>query len=286
MKKSIKLFQKIDDKYALKRLENINVDFDIDNISKISNYRVIMSYSNKNIKDEDLKEKITKFIKIMKSNFPLDYLNNLFNNISWVDIILDSNKKNYKKGTYKIRENKIILVDKNYDQAFFHELLHLTSTNFISTNAVASGFLYKTPEFSFGKALNEGYTELMKYKIFRYEPSSAYKYFFDIAMILDDIIGYEKMEKFYLTANVKGLIEELEVYYTKEEIKDFFINLDFILKLYNEKGIIVEEKINEYKMNISKFLMKAIKKTNMNVNYDLFELSMDAINNSVKQSGR
>lgn len=286
MKKSIKLFQKIDNKYALKKLENINIDFDISNISKISNYRVIMSYSNKNIKDEDLKEKITTFIKIMESNFPLEHLNNLFNNISWVDIVSDSNKKNYKKGTYKLSENKIILVDKNYDQALFHELLHLASTNFISTNAIASGFLYKTPEFSFGKAFNEGYTELMKYKIFGYEPSSAYKYFFDIVMILDDIIGYEKMEKFYLTANVKGLIEELEVYYTKEEIKNFFLNLDFILKLYNEKGIIVEEKINEYKMNISKFLMKAIKKMNMDVNYDLFELSMDIINNPVKQSGR
>ena len=94
-----------------------------------------------------------------------------------------------------------------------------------------------------GLGLNEGYTELIANRYFSNQRTSRllknnYDYKYDlneeyplqvlIASKLEEIVGKTKMESLYLTANLHGLIKELEQYTSREQIDKFLSNMDFL----------------------------------------------------------
>lgn len=86
-------------------------------------------------------------------------------------------------------------------------------------------------KISFGSGINEGYTEYLTKRYFaRYIQNSNYKDLVSFVREIEKIIGYEKMEKLYFHADLKGLILELSKYISEEEIMKFINNVDFYNK--------------------------------------------------------
>ena len=176
-------------------------------------------------------ESIKTFNDVVESNFNSEDLNNYYQNIRRVKI--DSSKLLEKRrmkshniaGQYSSRDNKIQLVD---PETIYHELFHMASTN--------------TPKFigfsqnGIGDALNEGYTEVMSHRYFPNYSYDSYIIQVEIVSQLERIVGKEKMEKLYLTSNLKGLIIELQKYASKEEIERFIANSDYALLLEKSMG--------------------------------------------------
>lgn len=149
-------------------------------------------------------------------------------------------------------------------QTLIHELLHAASTYVSPSNYQHfTGFeqttLYSVPIQNIGKAINEGYTEVITKRLlnlislpispFEYHTQQkdyGYFYFEGIANIIESIVGKEKMMELYFHSDLKGLIKELSKYKKENDIKQFIIDLDFLLKRKNSN----QQQINR----ISEFL--------------------------------
>lgn len=214
----------------------------------------------KRLKTIKLGKDIVLFKENIESNINREYLNNMYNNLK---TIKTKEKIFFLKylllymvgGTYSAKKNLIKINKFLKDRVLNHELLHSASTYYDEENDYAYvGFCqynYKTKNY-IGRALNEGYTELLTSRYFEYSNTCAYSYkvskFF--ASQLETIIGQEKMEEAYFKADLNMIIKELEQYDTRENIISFIKSLDFILKHLNtKKSILLNNKIKNYSNN-------------------------------------
>lgn len=203
--------------------------------------KVIKKYDNIDIikiRRENFGEYIIKFINVIKKNFSNIDLSILYNNLSTIS----TSTKNYNlsnfihrtnvEGAYEPIENKIKLGKDNYYLTIFHELFHASSTIVDSkSNTIFSGFeqINMDNTYLIGEGINEGYTQYLTEKIFNNEEVlKAYSYLVIIAMNVEKIIGKDKMQELYFSANLKGLIDCLLQYKSKEEIYKFINILDCI----------------------------------------------------------
>lgn len=190
---------------------------------------------------------ILYFIDVMEKRFSPSDLVNFYNNINSLHI---KNNVKFKKsntlGSYSYVYNHIKLRCDALT-SIYHELLHLASTKAVG-NVYYSGFAIfdKMKKTSIGVGLNEGYTQLLCKRYFDNSKTARLlttKYGFDtsnkiinnsypfqvlIASKLEEIVGKTKMESLYLTANLHGLIKELEQYTSREQIDKFLSNMDFL----------------------------------------------------------
>lgn len=159
---------------------------------------------------------INKFEEIVK-NF-LTTLHNKSKNFS-VEVFLENYKKtkfniytdsDKKGGFYYPGVRSCTYQIHTYDVSN-HELLHLSSANLKNDFGIYS------------KGLDEGYTSLLAERYFGEKTSDDYIFFKNIMLILERIVGGNRMEKFYFNADVLGLINELKKYTTMEEIDGFFL---------------------------------------------------------------
>lgn len=250
--------------------------------------------SLKNIDYEVLNKKVYDFIYCLKSkmseenyNLLIKVLsNNLINsyeikdNISKLKMIL-----NGTAGTVSYDSKKELFeyylgfnfksIQKNVP---FHELFHLSSIYKKIGNKTICGF--RLPN-GFGRMLNEGYTEHLTRKYFLNNSNeiktASLNYYIseNISSILEEIIGFEYMEKCYLNADINGLILLMNKYISNEESYDLIYNLDIISNddiaqiLYKSSELYCYQNINlrtmynkvmykyDYKLyNIEKTLIK------------------------------
>ena len=112
-----------------------------------------------------------------------------------------------------------------------HELTHAISSGGEYKDTFFVGFHQGTNDVLIGRGLNEGYTEYFnqKYITKGQNKNYSYKYHVQVAKILEFIIGEEKIKSLYLNSNLKGLVDDLAQYISKEKIINFIINLDKIL---------------------------------------------------------
>ena len=110
-----------------------------------------------------------------------------------------------------------------------HELTHASSSGGMHKNTFFCGFSQIRNKIFFAEALNEGYTEYFNQKYITKDKNNGYKYHVQVAKILEFIIGEEKIKSLYLNSNLKGLVDDLAQYISKEKIINFIINLDKIL---------------------------------------------------------
>ena len=228
--------------------------FSINKISKPKNLKKIVipleikkQYDEVSINiDKDTpgfyKATIVNFIEKIEQVFPKEYLTIFINNINELNFknsnFLLSNiigaGTAISVGEYGVKNNKIKVANYKSELPLYHELFHMASS--VYKNGVRySGFriVPKNIFNSIGVGINEGYTELLTERYFGsdYFLSKGYKYLKGISERLEEIVGKEKMEYYYLTANLKGLIDELSKYTDLSMISKFISDTDCIIQL-------------------------------------------------------
>ncbi len=225
------------------------------------NYKYIMTY--------EFGEEIVKFVDVMNNNFSASNLIILYNNINELkirklhlndqkehlkNIVFGKGKTNQTAASYNEYLNRISVSEKDALVDLPHELFHMSSSFYDEDkNVYYSGFSQRARSDikTIGNGFNEGYTELMVFKYFGKKILSSdtcYKYLFEIANNLETIVGKDKMEHFYLTANLKGLVDELTQYVSHDDVMKFIAATDYLLetlnngkKKQNEKDTILEQ---------------------------------------------
>ena len=163
-----------------------------------------------------------------------DFNNLLFcaNNLRNVQVRrdFDLDRLNEMVGTYDSKNNLIVYND---FESLPHEFLHLASApvTLNQQNADFSGFRYGTNDFSFGKGINEGYTEMLTRRIFFDENYNTPSYLTNVyaarlfELLYDDV---KDMESDYFHANYQGPIAHFIKYGLIEEFFELSKHLDFL----------------------------------------------------------
>lgn len=194
------------------------------------------------IASKEIKDAVNEFLEVLTNNFPREILTNFYNNIHDMQIHMTDYKLknifhkiefngsfNAKTNTIKLNKN-----DQNYE-AIFHELFHMASTVSLG-NDIYSGFRqHKTynSKDDIGVGINEGYTQALTERYFGHIEGIKYSYPFEtfIACLIEEIIGEDKMAKYYFNSNLYGLIDELSKYNLPNNVMKFIYNLDFLNKI-------------------------------------------------------
>lgn len=205
-------------------------------------------------------EEISKFAQLMVDRFPSSNLIMLYNNINELKINTFDESFNekkeklknliFKKGTksfniasYSGAFNKISIPKVGGEVNLPHELFHM-STSFKSKEKNVSFCGFKQKQLNnlqiIGTGINEGYTELMVQKYYGDDylsSSTSYILLRKVMEVIESIIGKEKMENYYLTANLNGLVNELAQYAKYEDVLKFISSMDFIYDNFNESFV-------------------------------------------------
>ena len=229
--------------------------------------------NNRHLEENDLEKAVLWFAKYISEEYEEKDLINFYNNINKAIIdtkLLTGKNQLLRKlksdpgllGAYMPIMN-IIHVDRDNDfDSIYHELFHLASS--VNKNGIFySGFSQK--KFKFGKLLiygvgvNEGYTELLAERFAEKNGinkiTKTYKLEVNIAMLLEKIVGEEKMSSLYLNANLHGLIQELAQYANEQDIINFISEVDF---LHNSNDN--NKKRERYLKSVYNFLFNAYTK--------------------------
>ena len=139
---------------------------------------------------------------------------------------------------YDCIKNIIKYTKNTKDEKLPHELFHMASTC-KKEKSIFSGFSQSSKigkNRLIGRALNEGYTQLL---VKRYFNINCKTYLLEtlVASKIEEIVTKNKMEIMYFDANLKGLINELLKYSNEEAIITFIHSLDFLSTLYLETDI-------------------------------------------------
>lgn len=211
-------------------------------------------------------QEIKRFNKNLEENFSQEELQNYYNNIRKTRVINTHllerfllKKKNID-GLYVPVKKKILIREVD---SIYHELFHMAS----SSDEYHVGF----DQGLIGKAINEGYTEIMNRKYFPQKKEMSYLEQVDAAKIIDDIVGNEEMEKLFLKSDLKGLILELSKYISIDDIMKFLAYEDYIVsmtvldnrQLSNEIRSQIERLVFMARNEVERFLIELIKNKNV-----------------------
>ena len=213
-------------------------------------------------------ELFSRFANVILSKFHYVNLTNFYNNLNEIRIDLyDLRTKNkyFHRGIfgyYDVKKNAIKLDEDYVSVIIFHELFHMASSAYLNGNYYSGFRQYSSDDYtSIGKGLNEGYTQLLTERYFGHNDDfgKVYEYETFIAGKLEEIVGKFKMQELYLSANLYGLIKELNRYVSYEEIINFIRCLDFLNNNLNNKTMLIfrmDTIVKRIKI-INSFLVKA-----------------------------
>lgn len=243
------------------------------NINKVSlPPELIQEYSSidiENLASQRFGEAVIEFAKLVMSKFPSKNLVNFYNNLNELkvapkkfelhNLVFNTNIE----AVYNIKKNQIQVDSNNYTSTIYHELFHMASSTY-KDGVYYSGFSQvslKPGIVNLGKALNEGYTQLLTERYFgNIEGSNgAYEFEVHITDKLEKIVSQEKMEKLYLSADLLGLINELKNYTSEEDIMKFISETDFLIEHLADKKLLPFKKgmITSSLENVNEFLFRA-----------------------------
>jgi len=236
-------------------------------------------------------DSIINFATTIIDKIPNVDLKLLYNNLN----SLTTSTKNYNldnlifrtrtEAEYVARENSIKLIENNYNLTIDHELFHASSTFYRKEDGmIFSGFNQILGIKNIGNGINEGYTQLLTERYFGENKDilPAYKYEKLIAEKLEMIIGKEKMEQLYFSANLYGLVQELAQYEDENTVLNFINDLDFLSEQLPENHFLQSEKnmLNSRLKRVYQFLLSCyIKKIKTDI--DNNELSEEKLNNNI-----
>ena len=246
----------------------LQVNYTPKNVKKVkmppelqADYLVTDEIDNAN---ENIKVAINKFIEALHNNFSEEMLLYFYRNIGSLDTQImtkenDSTKSAVIVGSYRGDKNRMKVVDETDESTIFHELFHLASSYYDSRTKMSyCGFKQnnRSASYNIGTGINEGYTQLLTN---RYTEEDPYSYPKEtrIAEIIESVIGKENMQKHYFMGNLKGLIDELAKYKSKEEVMKFIQMIDFNLEYRYQKSLLPskDKKLENSKQYIEKFML-------------------------------
>ena len=192
------------------------------------------------IKKNTLGKELIKFRKKLYRNFKSENLNLLNNNIKTLKIKIkyiapETLLSKFTSGEYKLKVNKIKLINSFKDKSLNHELFHMATSFYIKKLKLGfCGFqqINYLKNDAIGRGLNEGYTELLTKRYFNKQieyKSYSYEICTFFAAKLEEIVGREQMEKFYINADLYGLYMYLLNFDNGSNIVTFIATLDYIL---------------------------------------------------------
>ena len=247
---------------SLNHLSNYKIkkDFDTTDISKVVLPKKLKEsiQNSEDINSDTFKKATIEFTSVLTNNFDDNALKNFYRNIKSIkirDMHLFDHLKLNASGYYSLEQPENTIAVFKYI-SIFHELFHMASSYYDEKNKVSFyGFevtcktgnpkIFKT----FGKALNEGYTDLLTERYFgdKYNVKNVYKKEMHIALHLEMIVGQKTMEKLYLTANQSGLINELKKYSSLDDILNLIDEVD---KKRRNVKIIYSQLLEMYKNKV------------------------------------
>lgn len=260
-------------------------------------------FNHKNdILTKNFKLSSDQFIKIMQQNFFKDLLENMYSNLN--NIKIEKVTLNDCFGKYNIKENKITLSEENFDyNNIYHELFHM-ATRFKHLNMYNCGFYFYSGKVELGRAINEGYTEIMCNRYFGTNISeSNYINEIKICKKIEKLIGKSKLEELYLKADLKGLINEMKQYLDVHEVVKILMDLDKILYLEESNTnpdvrLEIEDtlldieiallslelkKNNEFKDDIT-YYKRVSKKSENNIGKSLFRVCLETLKSKYEEN--
>lgn len=137
-----------------------------------------------------------------------------------------------KLNVYKSKEIDNIA----FEHIIFHELLHLAST-YQYKKIVLIGFCQVCNFEKYFEGINEGYTEVLNLRYFSSKPQNkgAYPISRFLSLGIEAIVGKEKMERLYFQGDLDGLIDELCIFASFDEIYIVLKNMDIIRRLETDE---------------------------------------------------
>lgn len=239
--------------------------------------KVDFDFSKTRAAKSKYKEDISNFKNVLDKNFSPEVLGNFYKNIKTAKVISKVSNSSYG-GVYYFGRlpglkniiiiNNSVLDSFNRNKAPYHELFHLASTNY-EDKIYRNGFCYidYNNGIKLGDGLNEGYTEWLSCKYFS-STEPAYPFETMVAMKLSEILDSDITDKLYLTADLRGLIEELQKYADFEDIRQFITDLDFYTNAetyrtdQRENGNEINKELKERISRIKEFLIKTYNSKN------------------------
>lgn len=127
-----------------------------------------------------------------------------------------------------------------------HEMLHVATSKYDSENDVCySGFFIYSNEINIGRQFTEGFTELLNVKHFDVDQAASYEYFRRYVKQFQETFPNIDFIKYYSTADLKGLLNEITKYgISKEDCLTYIYLLGKFKPLYFG---IVEDYLREYR---------------------------------------
>lgn len=219
------------------------------------------------IKQKSLGKELIKFRKKLYPIFKSENLKLLNNNIKslkvkikYFDPKILSLK--FSSGKYILKKNKIILLNSFKEGAINHEFFHMATSFYNEKLKIAyCGFqqIYFLKKQIIGVGLNEGYTELLTNRYFK-EQIKLRSYSYDICTFfaekLEEIVGKNEMEKFYISADLEGLYKYLTNFDTGTNISTFIVMLDYLVGHASHSYLSNSRKCEKYYELIQCYLCK------------------------------
>lgn len=233
----------------------------------------------KKIKQDTLGIELIRFRKKLYKKFKSDNLKLLNFNIKTLKIKIkyiapEILLLKFASGKYYIKRNEIKVLNSLKKESLSHELLHMASSIYDPRYNIAfCGFqqINFNKKKTVGKGLNEGYTDLLNKRYFN-DRTKYSSYAYDLCMFfsekLEQIVEKNKMEQFYLNADLFGLFKYLNNFDVGENIVSFFVILDILvdnisfskIKKYEKACELIEcylakWYINKKKLELDKYII-------------------------------
>jgi len=217
----------------------------------------------------NIEESITKFEETLKTiqNFDRTYFNQ--NKKTIKTIAKTINIHFLQKGKYDPIENSITInnISQNvlYSSTFYDE----------NTNYLFSGFTCPLTNnhksYYLGIGIDEAYTEILTKRYFNKGALDTTPLECTYTLLLEEIVGKEKMQELYSKADLPGLIDELSNYQTEDEIIAFLTSMDHVYNYIHQENNVRNNKdiLKENIQTIKHFLITCYANKTINLNPEI-----------------
>ena len=199
----------------------------------------------------EYRESITTFCDVLKRRMPYANLNTFYHNLETLSISQARNPlwvfrfitscEVAAEYIWNNRMNEIRVYRGPIKASVYHELFHMSSTKKLGTFDF-SGFMqekFGEKQFTIGRGLNEGYTDLLSERYFTLygAETDGYLLLKHIAKTMELIIGQFDMECLYFESDLYSLVEKLEQYASYEEVIALLKEIDLLYKYAGLKDL-------------------------------------------------
>ena len=142
-----------------------------------------------------------------------------------------------------------------------HELIHMATTR-KDGDMTLCGFERTRNRISFATGLNEAYTEIINRRYFANRGAGSYQRLQPIAEQIEHLVGRKKMEQFFFSNDLNGLVDAMAKYTSREDALKLIQKMDYIYKCYGKPGekLLQETLCRQARVDIANIRLNFFKK--------------------------